>query len=246
MRLHFYGLVLILALNAGCGAVPATAGPDLLSTIVAGTLTAQPASTAIPTGTLAPASTLAAEPFPPHFVLTSAQNVNLRTQPGMLFPVSRVMPQGTSLQVLGRAPGGEWYSVITGETIVGWVQVNFVKGGFDGPPPPIIQPQGVQLVSGRVLDEDGNPISGIGFAVTQGTAANAPRTDATTDETGTFYAFLPQTASGAWHVGYTSIACASNVMDADCNCKGGACGQPQPGSLRVTLPLDGILTFVWR
>jgi hypothetical protein len=186
------------------------------------------------------------EPFTDHFVVTSAQNVNLRTLPGLLFPVSRVMAQGTELQVLGRAPGGEWLNVLTEESIVGWVQVNFVRGGYDGPPPPMIEPGNVQLVTGRVLDAAGQPVTGIGFSVTQGTASNAPRADATTDETGTFYAFLPQSASGSWIVGYTSIACTSSVMDAHCDCLGGACGEPHPDSLTITLPASGILIFTWE
>ena len=117
---------------------------------------------------------------------------------------------------------------------------------MSGPPPPIIEPQDVQLVSGRVTDESGHPISGIGFAITPDAAVDSPRTDAVTDETGAFYAYLPQSANGMWYVGYTSIACASNLMDADCNCLSGMCGKPQPVSMPVTLPVDGVLTFIWK
>ncbi len=51
----------------------------------------------------------------------SVQNVNLRTNPGTLFTVSRVMPQNTRLRLLGQAPGGEWLSVMNDEGIAGWV-----------------------------------------------------------------------------------------------------------------------------
>jgi hypothetical protein len=241
-------MLILLVTAAACGPAPSAPTPDLVSTVVSGTLTAvasHPApGTSTPTATAAPSPT--SGPFTGPVVVTSAQNVNLRTRPGLLFPVSRVMAQGTELQILGRAPGGDWLNVLTRESIVGWVQVNLVEGGHDGPPPPIVEPSDVLVVMGRVTDPSGRPVSGIGFAVTQGTAANAPRTDATTDDTGTFYAFLPRTASGTWIVGYTSIACTSNLMDAECNCPGGACGEPNPASLPVVLPVTETLLFIWE
>jgi hypothetical protein len=187
-----FSVILLLLLSAACGPVPSTPTPDQLSTVVAQTLTAVASQPVPATDTPSPSTTASptSEPFSAPFVLTSAQNVNLRTRPGLLFPVSRVMAQGTRLQVIGRAPGGDWLNVMTDESIIGWVQVNFVQGGgYDGPPPPIVEPGDVQKISGRVTDAAGQPVSGIGFAVTQGSAPNAPRTDATTDETGTFYAF---------------------------------------------------------
>jgi hypothetical protein len=176
------------------------------------------------------------------YVYTQAQNVNLRVNPGRLFKVSRVLAQGTRLQLLGVAPGGGWLNVVNDEGVIGWVGVDFVSGGFDGPPSPVVTPKDVLVVTGTVLDANGSPVNGIGFAVEQG----GQRDDASTDATGTFYAFLPTKLPGAWTVSFISVACTSNTMDANCNCLGGVCGKPQPETVTVTVPMSAPLSFVWK
>jgi uncharacterized protein YraI len=202
----------------------------------------------VPTKTalLVPTFTPVPGPYSAYYVITSADNVNLRTEPGTLFPVSRLLANGTRLQVWGRAPGGQWLYVLTDSNIYGWVLVDLVSGGNDGGPSPLITPQNVQLVKGQVLDLAGVPVSGIGFALTQGTGPKAPRSDAATDRTGQFYAYLPLTAAGQWMVSYVSVACTSNTMDSNCNCLGGTCGRANPDSLVITLPFSGTLQFAWK
>lgn len=182
----------------------------------------------------------------PYYVTTSADNVNLRTEPGTLFPVSRLLANGTRLQVQGHAPGGQWLYVLTDLNIYGWVLVFLVNGGHDVGSSPVVQPKNTLVVKGQVLDLSGVPVSGIGFALTQGTGPNAPRTDASTDSTGFFYNFLPQTLSGPWNLSYVSVACTSNTMDARCNCIGGVCGRADPDSQVITLPYSGTLQFIWK
>lgn len=191
-------------------------------------------------------STLDQRPFTSFYVTTSADNVNLRTEPGTLFPVSRLLANGTRLQVWGHSPGGQWLYVKTDSNIYGWVLAALVNGGHDGGPSPVIEPQNVQVVKGRVIDLSGVPVSGIGFAVTQGSGPAVPRTDGVTDVTGQFYAFLPLTAGGQWIVSYVSVSCTSNTMDANCNCVGGLCGKADPDSQVITLPFGGILQFTWN
>ena len=96
------------------------------------------------------------------------------------------------------------------------------------------------------LDEGGQPVSGIHFAMTKGPGDDPPRTDAITGSEGMFYAFLPLGADGAWDLYYTAIACTSNVMDENCDCLSGVCGQPYPSDLIVTLPIYEPLKFIWR
>ena len=208
-------------------------------------LTPGPAHTPV---ALSPIPTFSAEAgtFSPYYVQTSADNVNLRTKPGTLFTVSRLLGKGTRLQVLGHAPGGEWIYVQTDEHVFGWVLFWLLNGGNDSGPTPEVQPQNVQLVTGRIVDRSVVPISGIGFAITQGTGPNAPRADATTDKAGQFYAYLPPSASGQWIVSYVAISCTSNTMDANCKCIGGLCGKSDPNSVAITLPLNGPLQFVWK
>ena len=79
---------------------------------------------------------------------------------------------------------------------------------------------------------------------TKGFNVNALRTDATTDEEGRFYAYLLATLTGAWNVGYVSVACTSITMDTNCNCKGSACGRAYPETVEITLPFTGELVFM--
>jgi hypothetical protein len=205
--------------------------------------------------TLAPATIAPATPSVPTqvpetasgtlYVSVSADNVNLRTRPGTVFPVSRLLAKGSRLQLLGHAPGNEWLYVKTDSNVQGWILYWLVTGGHDGGQTPEVTPGDVLIVHGRVVDRAGVPISGVGYAVTQGNGSGAPRTDANTDDTGQFYAFLPSTATGTWLVSYAAIACTSNTMDVNCNCIG-SCGTSDPTSMTISMPPQGVLEFVWR
>jgi len=232
---------------AGCTGSTAVSTPDQLATIVAKTLTAvavnvPPILTTPETAAPPAASTSTAESAGIRYVYTQADNVNLRVNPGRLFKVSRVLAKSTKLQVLGASPGEEWLNVLNEEGINGWVGVDFVSGGFDGGSLPLSNPTNVQLVAGRVLDANDNPVTGIVFSIKQA----AQQEEATTDETGIFYAYLPPKFSGAWTVSFLSVACRSNTMDANCKCVGGTCGNTNPEAVTVTLPLSTPLSFVWR
>lgn len=252
-----YTLILLLLLGPACTPLQALSKEDQLATIVAKTLTAQPIFTPIPTITTEPPSTATAASIPTDasppvatasgeiFVRTIVQNVNLRTKPGTLFPVSRVMPQGTRLQALGLSPGGEWVYVLNDEGLNGWVGISLVEE-LPAEQLPIVEPGDVQRVTGRVLDVNGIPISGLGYAIEGQSGSKSLRTDAVTDATGTFYAYLPQSTSGVWTVSYVSIACTSNRMDANCNCLNGSCGMSYPESASISLPLSEPLTFTWK
>jgi len=243
-------LVLVLAVLA-CGVTGTPAPtPDKLGTVVAETLTSMPVvptqaeSTLVPV-TFTPIPALASstpDAVGAWYVYTQAQNVNLRVNPGRLFKVSRVLAQGTRLQLLGFAPGRQWLNVVNDERVIGWVGADFVTGGSDGPQPPVVNPKDVLMVTGTVLDVSGNPVGGIGFAIVQG----SQREDASTDGTGTFYAFLPTKFSGTWDVSFVSVACTSNTMDSNCKCLGGTCGKPDPEVVSITLPLSTPLSFVWK
>ncbi|MBI3174041.1 MAG: SH3 domain-containing protein [Chloroflexi bacterium] len=249
-------LLLVTTLAVGCASAPVVSDADLLSTVVAQTLTAVPPT--VPPPTLVPSQVVTDEPATVpatsstpeaagvRYVYTDADNVNLRVLPGTLFKVSRVMPKGSRLQLVGVAPGGDWLNVVNDEGIHGWVGADLVKGGFDGPPPPTVTPQEVITVSGRVTDVNGNPISGIGFAVIQKTGNGTSRGDGMTDETGTFYVFLPITAYGNWSVEFVSVSCKSNTMDANCQCLNNVCGKPDPQTIEVSLPLPAPLSFTWK
>ncbi|MBI5954242.1 MAG: SH3 domain-containing protein [Chloroflexi bacterium] len=244
-----FPILLFAVLACGVTGTPVPT-PDTLGTVVAETLTSMPV---IPTQTVATPDQAIFSPIPPlpsstpeavgvRYVYTQAQNVNLRVNPGRLFKVSRVLAQGTRLQLLGVAPGGQWLNVVNDEGVIGWVGVDFVSGGFDGPPPPVVTPKDVLVVTGTVLDANGVPVNGIGFAVEQG----GQRDDASTDETGTFYAFLPTKFPGAWTVSFVSVACTSESPDDKCRCTGDACATLEPKTVTVMVPMSAPISFVWK
>lgn len=228
-----------------CSAAPTETFDDQVETLVASTLTVHtsdeptPAFTAIPTLTIIPPTPV---PFGEIYVYTSVDNVNLRTNPGTLFSVSRVLPKNTRLRLLGQALGSEWLHVRNDEGIAGWVFINVVVMAYDGPPPPVIDPIDVYVVTGSVFTEAGTPVSGVGFAILQ----NDLRLDAHTDTNGLFYAYLPRTLSGVWRVAYVSISCTSNTMDENCNCINNVCGTPDPVDVYVELPQSVELHFLWK
>ena len=110
----------------------------------------------------------------------------------------------------------------------------------------IVEPEDVNRVRGRVLDENGQPVSGIGYAIEQQNASNTLQTDAVTGADGMFYAYLPQSYSGVWTVSHVSVSCTSNTMDADCNCLNNLCGTSYPLSATITLPVNEPLIFTWK
>ena len=228
-----------------CSGTPTESFDDQVETLVASTLAVHtpevldPVITSIPTLTDVPPTP---EPFGEIYVYTSVQNVNLRTNPGTLFTVSRVMPQNTRLRLLGQAPGGEWLYVMNDEGIEGWVYINVVLIGYDGTPPPVVLPADVYTITGTVFTEAGSPVSGVGFAIIN----NELRTDTYTDEKGVFYAYLPRTLSGVWRVAYVSISCTSNTMDENCNCINNVCGAANPVDAYVELPQELELSFIWK
>ncbi len=246
-------LLLTLFFMIGCVGVAADPNQQL-ATIVATTLTAvaanvspappiqESATPELATMTPAPVVTLTSMTAGVRYVYTQAESVNLRVNPGRLFKVSRVLPKGTKLQVLGAAPGGKWLNVLNEEGIIGWVGVDFVSSGFDAASLPLVTPKDAQIVTGKVLDVNGSPVAGIGFAITQDTQ----REDAVSDAAGVFYAYLPPKFSGAWNVEFVSVDCKSSTMDANCQCVGGVCGRPDPQIAVITLPLSAPLSFVWR
>lgn len=236
--------LLLVALTAGCagaiGAVPSAPA----NTATPANLAPEPGPTSMPPVTPTIPAT-APMPFVPFTLGTSVNNVVLRRDPGYLFARIALLPEGTSLTVLGRSRGGEWVLVQTPDNRSGWVFAQLLeKEGQDWASVPFIEPSTVQVLTGTVIDDAGVPISGIQFSFTQGSAPDARRNDAITDQTGTFYAFMPPDATGSWNVSYTAVSCTSNIMDANCNWK----GKPYPETEVISLPLapGTVLRFAWR
>ncbi len=232
---------LLLLFAAACGSLP--------QVVVTPAAPASPTLTPIPTLTLAPAtpSPVAVSTSAPVsstvLVDIAADNVILRSNPGKLFPAIRTMSNKETLMAFGRAPGDGWLFVKTSNHQAGWVSVSFVtiapaEMGLLA----VIEPTDAQVIHGSVADINHDPIGGVGFALVHGQT----RDDATTNASGDFYFYLPQSASGMWQLGYVSLACTSNIRVGSCQCPTVSCGQPNPPSTMINLPLQEALNFVWK
>lgn len=234
-------ILLILAVFiSGCGAIAANPTESSTATTLPLVLTATHEPTI--TVTIEPSTT----PFISYKVTTSVDHVNIRSNPGYLFSVQDNVRAGTMLEVLGMCPGGEWINVKTQSGATGWVFHMLLQTAQNLQALPVVQPQNTQLLTGKVIDSNGQPVSGIVFNIMQGSGTDAPVTNAQTDSTGVFYAFMPMTVSGEWRVNYAGIGCSSNKMDQNCNCLNGLCGTADPSTQIVTLPQSQALVFGWK
>jgi hypothetical protein len=240
--------ILLAAVSASCSVGGPGSAPSFGISPAPSVFVPIPPHTPLPSAQptrVAVTSTPAATIFVPFEVMALADNVLLRSNPGYLFSKLSILDKGASLLVLGRSPGGEWLLVKTADNHVGWVFALLVDyQGNDPVAVPFMMPSSVQQIAGTVKDDQGQPISGIQFSLTQGAGTGAPRNDAMTDSSGNFYAFMPADAQGTWLVSFTAVACSGNPADPQCN----RTGSPQPESVNVTLPLKQgeILTFVWK
>ena len=208
----------------------------------------EPAISVENTATLQPNLDQQATPSPyvPFFVTNTVENLVLRANPGYLFEAKTTLAPELRLLVFGRSPGNEWIFVQTPFERTGWVFAQLLERTDQYLSAPVIQPADMQVVRGQLLDVNGDPVTGIQFALVQGTSGTPPRNEAMTDELGIFHAFMPLTAIGTWIVSFTAVACTSNTMDTNCQCLGGTCGKPDPEVTSISLPSDQLLKFTWR
>lgn len=172
-------------------------------------------------------------------------HLNIRSNPGLLFDVVRSASQGTEFQILGKAPGGEWFLVQQADGAQGWVFGMLLDTDLDLQAVPVIMPANVVVLEGRIMNESGQPVSGIQFAFVQEEYGKVLRNDGNSDENGVFLVFMPPNISGNWVVSYTAISCTSNTMDANCNCLNGTCGTVSPSVKTITLPQVEPVLFSW-
>ena len=253
--IRIYFILLCGLLLQGCSlpgrsvTASSTPGDVMVPTLIPTSMdTLQPTATYTPT--IMPSSTPppTATPFVPFSASVWADNVNVRANPGYLFPSLRLIAQGTSLTILGKSPGGEWMYARIPDGTTGWVFTQLVQSNVDLQAVPVIEPQGVQLIKGKVVDLQGTPIQGVGFSILQGEGDQPPTNRALTDSNGEFYSFMPLSASGGWKVVHDSIACKSNVWtDDSCSYyKEPYKGLVEPQSVVVTLPQTSLLEFLWK
>lgn len=250
MRRTTWLAVIAIGLSLSACALAPSAAPTAAPTATESLTAAQTVVPPTPTATPSPSATLTSTqtPFLPIRALIIVNNVNLRTGPGYFFPILKSLPEGSSLTVLGKARGGEWFYVSATGRALGWVFGMLLDATHDLQEAPIIEPDYVLLIRGRVLDAKGTPIQGVVFNVVRILEQNTTANVVVTDPGGDFFSYLPADALGTWFVAHAGIACKSNVWKGpDCSdYKEGYTGQVEPLFIEVRLPFDGVLEFAWK
>jgi len=231
--------VLALILLPGCSMLPAAEQEPTAAALVD---TAVPAMEPTATWTASPeppppsTATIELPPPPPQpataveplLAAVQVRRINVRRGPGTVFPVLDSLEEGDQVVVIGKALGEEWVKVQVpageeGEApvLTGWLLAEFLElstpveylGYTDVPD--------AWLVEGKVLEESGSPVDGVGIAITQGLGADELRTDTFTLENGRFYAYLPEESVGIWQVEATGLRCESRLMLDSCELQAG-------------------------
>lgn len=196
-----------------------------------------------PTATQLPPSPTPTRPIQTAQAAVSVDAINLRQGPGTTFKITGRLSKDTPLIVQGAAHGRQWLLVDSGKA-QGWLFADFLTIGqstalFDLP---LIEYKDGFVIQGRVVDESGGPVPGIGFAIFQGTGDKAPRTDAASQSDGTFFAYLPSNSTGTWSVQIVSYDCASPIMEPECKLPGSF----SPTTINITLPSKDVLTYTYK
>ena len=241
-------VIALALLLSGCSLKPAATPTATLTPPPTATDTAIPPTdtpTPIPTPTVTPTPTAFA-PFKVY--LSAANNANLRSGPGYLFPILRVVNQNSELLLLGQTPGGEWFYLQVTTALKGWVFGKLLQQDPTLSQAPVIQPDGVVLIQGKVLDGTGTPISGITFSVIRRARPTDPGNFVTTDAAGDFFSYMPSTTSGVWTVTFLRAECGSNAWK-DATCKvyqDQYQGILSPPAMDVRLPQTAPMAFTWK
>jgi hypothetical protein len=243
MKRHSLNFVIIAAIIlAGCAADnPAGEIPTALTEAPIVTALPPPPPTDVAEPTVAPTPT----PYTPITVTSMVDHANIRSNPGKLFDVISSISQGAQIRVLGKAPGGEWFLIQQENGAQGWIFGQLLETEQDLQAVPVLMPANVMVLEGRIMKENGQPVSGIQFAFEQELTDQILRNDGNSDENGIFLVFMPPDISGNWAVSYVAISCTSNTWDADCNCLDGICGTVSPSAQTITLPQIEPALFNW-
>jgi uncharacterized protein YgiM (DUF1202 family) len=206
---------------------------------------------AVPTATPEPTSTPTAAPtattivYVEKVVKVSVDVLNMRYGPSEFFDIVKRITKDSTLYILGRSQGDDWFMVRDSSNMVGWVASTYIQYTGSLLAIPIFTPKNALEVSGRVIDQQENPIPGINLAVYTGMGTGSPnsvRTDVYTDSTGEFHAYLPDTFTGPLTIEIVGYLCTSPIMDANCKIT----GKFSTDAFSIYLPDDADTPYVFQ
>ena len=195
-----------------------------------------------PTPTAKLLVTQTSTPFSPIQGVISVQNFKLRNGPGFLFDTVGLYDENTSVSIYGRSLGGGWYFVTTPDSRSGWMKSEYFTLNEDITQIPFYAFSNGDLIYGHVRNSAGVPMSGVSIVIWPSTSENPAEQDSTlTDDTGTYYLYLPKTLSGYFTIGENGYNCQSNAVDSSCNF---LYGNPSAQSIEIPHPSDISIEFV--
>lgn len=230
-RLIVLLLLFAVLLTAGCNTTPdltSTSTPTYLPPIT--TEPSPPTTTPLPSATPIPPTPTVYQPIAGRILF---DDMRLRRGPGFLFETIELYPIDQTIELLGYAPGGNWYYVRTPDGLTGWMKregIDLEGNRYDAPE---VTPGDAVVVQGRVFAPNGSPASEIGVGVQPEGDPNPTRQDVgVTDVTGRFYIYLPPGTSGNWILSASSYGCTGSNVDSTCSLIGNF-----PDAQVITLPL---------
>jgi hypothetical protein len=237
--------ILVLALLTACvPTAPVKSTPTSVPpTQVPPTETPEPPTATPLPPTETPKPTLS--PTPTAIIRTAQARVHLDTVtlysgPGNSFPVITRISGNPQLEIVAKARGNDWVLVNTG-TQKGWLPVAALQiyGLNIFRFLPLEEPKDVYYIQGQVIDSNGAPISHVSITIGQ---TDSPRTNATTQDDGTFFVYVPASSTGVWSVAVTGATCSTQTADKDCN----FFGKFSPSMVLVTPPQQTLITFTYQ
>lgn len=203
--------------------------------------TTEPAAV-LPTTTKIPQPTKTSTPFIPIKGTISVQNFKLRAGPGFLFDTVGLYDENDTVQVLGRSLGSGWLYVATSDSRAGWMKAEYIDLAGELDQVPYFGFKDANMIYGHVRDGSGKPLSKIGIVIFPATSQDTTREDtAVTDETGTYYLFLPLDLQGDYTIGVNAYSCDSNAVNSECALQ---YGYPSAQSIPLPHPSDISIEFV--
>ncbi|KAA3648836.1 MAG: hypothetical protein DWQ07_01165 [Chloroflexi bacterium] len=190
------------ATNEPTRTLPATFTPIVITATLAET------NTPGPTNTPQPAQSIEA--------VIDAVALNLRSGPGTVHAIVGALVEDDTVTAEGRAPGNEWVKVRTSEDQIGWLSLDFIRRSGEVEDLALLDISESFVVQGVVVDNSGAPVDNISIALIQDGADGPLRTDTTSGEDGSFFAYLPPESFGNWAVQIVGAGCDSRIMNADC------------------------------
>jgi uncharacterized protein YgiM (DUF1202 family) len=143
--------------------------------------------------------------------------LNLRSGPGVAFTFLGSYPNDTEIKVMERAPGNEWLRVELQDGKTGWMSAAYLKLQGELKQIPLATVTDAQVVTGKIIDSNGEPVEGIQLALGQNYFAPEFQIATVSDEHGNFYIYLPPQAVGAANIQIIGINCQSKIVNSNCN-----------------------------